>query len=241
MTDELVDESLVATADNFATELNSTLEDVLGTSYEPYLRSRAVGHHVEISTTDPQGILLYVNEAPVYRLRVTLRCLWNSTLRNLAVQESQYQIAVDNFPEPVLRFDFLREPRNVPSSHVNIHSHHPGLQQAMESAKPSSRAKRARKETSKLHIPTGGARFRPSLEDVLEMLIREFGIDKLSDTWSQSLKAGRQNFRDTQLAAALKDNPKEAVRALSELGYTVSWDYADQTQPSPRDLKRRAY
>jgi hypothetical protein len=30
---------------------------------------------------------------------------------------------------------------------------------------------------SDLHFPVGGSRFRPSLEDVLDMLVRELGVD----------------------------------------------------------------
>ena len=109
----------------------------------------------------------------------------------------------------------------------------------MASAKPNSRAFKAADDTSALHIPTGGSRFRPTLEDVLEMLIRDFKIDVLQ-TWKLGLSEGRKEFRNSQLAAAIRDNPDEAVRALEALGYAVTWEQ-NSPEPEARDLKRGAY
>lgn len=236
----MVDPALKTHASDFATSLNTTLEDVLGQAGDPYLIIQAKDNHVVVISQDPKGIQLYVQSQPVYRLRVDYRCTWNSTEQFLAIHKSTYQLAIDDYPEPVLRFDFVKDAQNVPISHINIHSHHPGLQKAMASAKPNSRANKAGDDTSKLHIPTGGLRFRPTLEDVLEMLVREFNVDTVA-TWKRSIKQGRKTFRDAQLAAAVGDNPGVAVSALEELGYAIYWEDQETSEPTPRDSKLEVY
>jgi hypothetical protein len=73
-----------------------------------------------------------------------------------------------------------------------------------------------------LHFPVGGPRFRPCLEDVLELLVVEFGVD-CSDEGREALRRGRVTWRTLQLATAVRDSPDIAVGTLRELGYTVTW------------------
>ena len=73
---------------------------------------------------------------------------------------------------------------------------------------------------SRIHFPTGGHRFRPTLEDVLQMIEEEFGA-KPGPTWPQVLRANRVQWRRQQTGAAVRDCPSEAVRVLEELGYGV--------------------
>ncbi|MDQ1286067.1 MAG: hypothetical protein QG663_1493, partial [Thermodesulfobacteriota bacterium] len=48
---------------------------------------------------------------------------------------------------------------------------------------------------SSVHIPIGGTRFRPCIEDVLQMLISEFGVDRIDQTWREALDKGRTRWR----------------------------------------------
>ncbi|MFC0247381.1 hypothetical protein ACFFIO_02585 [Citricoccus parietis] len=73
-----------------------------------------------------------------------------------------------------------------------------------------------------LHFPMGGHRFRPALEDVLEMLIDEFGIDNDQNA-REALKRGRLVWRQTQTKSAVRDDPESAVEVLRGLGYDVTW------------------
>ena len=74
---------------------------------------------------------------------------------------------------------------------------------------------------SRIHFPTGGHRFRPTLEDVLQMIEEEFGA-KPGPTWRQVLRTNRVQWRRHQTGAAVRDCPSEAVRVLQELGYGVT-------------------
>jgi hypothetical protein len=73
---------------------------------------------------------------------------------------------------------------------------------------------------SDLHFPVGGSRFRPSLEDVLDMLVRELGVDHQPE-WHDALSAARERWRRVQVAAVVRDAPGEAISALAKLGYEV--------------------
>jgi hypothetical protein len=83
-----------------------------------------------------------------------------------------------------------------------------------------------------VHFPVGGPRFRPCLEDVLEMLIDEFGIDNAKES-SNALARGRQKWRRIQTRTVVRDDPESAVTELKSLGYDVAWQHNDE-EPSVR-------
>lgn len=66
----------------------------------------------------------------------------------------------------------------------------------------------------------GGHRFRVCLEDVVELVIREFGVASL-DGWEQRVLMGREEFRNSQKKAIIRSNPQLAIDVLRELGHTV--------------------
>ena len=115
----------------------------------------------------------------------------------------------------MLRFDYLRDARTVPCAHINVHAHRGALSHLLSRAgDPEAH------DMAKLHIPVGGARFRPCLEDVLQFLVQECRFDSL-DGWLDAVKAGREQWRRTQVRAATRDFPEEAAGALRTLGYAV--------------------
>jgi hypothetical protein len=71
-----------------------------------------------------------------------------------------------------------------------------------------------------LRLPLGGARFRPCLEDFIEFCIDQCGVESVSG-WQDVVQAGRERWRRTQLAAAVRDCAEEAVQASQQLRYTV--------------------
>ncbi len=75
-------------------------------------------------------------------------------------------------------------------------------------------------EMSALHIPVGGARFRPCLEDVIQFLLEECQFDH-EPGWREAVEAGRAAWRQTQARAVVRDFQREAVDVLEDLGYTV--------------------
>lgn len=77
---------------------------------------------------------------------------------------------------------------------------------------------------SKIHLPVGpvgGRRFRPSLEDVVEMLIVEELVE-YRDGWQEALNDTRRPFQQLQLKAAVRRNQELAKEALEGEGWTVT-------------------
>lgn len=82
-----------------------------------------------------------------------------------------------------------------------------------------------------LHFPLGGDRFRPALEDVLEMLVEQLGV-RAEPGWREAIDHGRREWRTTQLKAAVRDNPQPAAATLEELGYTVAPPTGGHPEPT---------
>jgi hypothetical protein len=72
----------------------------------------------------------------------------------------------------------------------------------------------------KLHLPVGGRRFRPALEDVLEFLVNE-GIVVASTGWKGVLDKSRNEFRERQLRASIARNHEIAADELKACGYRI--------------------
>lgn len=88
-----------------------------------------------------------------------------------------------------------------------------------------------------LHFPLGGHRFRPCLEDVLEMLVEEFGVD-CNLEGRETLRKGREHWRRRQVGTVVRDAPEEAIKMLSQLGYEVTLADGHQAAPSNRGRLR---
>jgi hypothetical protein len=176
--------------------------------------------------TAGQGIVLKCDGHPVLTLRVTFRCGWDTSGRFIAVARSEFHVLVVGENEPLIRIEFDRDaPQSMPTSHLHIHAHRDAATWAM--SKAGSRTKRSRQRgksgvpaLKELHLPLGGKRFRPSLEDVMQLLVEEFGVDAVDD-WRSGLARGRANWRRMQTRAAVRDAPEDAAAVLRRLGYEV--------------------
>ena len=132
--------------------------------------------------------------------------------------------------EPLFRYEYVRDPDGpIPTAHLQVHAHRDAFTHAQTSA--GKRTKRGRRlalrgpddrpQLSSFHFPLGGPRFRPCLEDILDVLQDEFGLD-VAPGWRQALDDGRAQWRRHQTGAVVRDAPEVAVRVLRELGYQVS-------------------
>ncbi|MFT4042856.1 MAG: hypothetical protein QM673_06805 [Gordonia sp. (in: high G+C Gram-positive bacteria)] len=149
------------------------------------------------------------------RLEVRAWCCLDTSGRYLAIQESRYALVAEVDRTPILRYEYERVSSSKPGAHVQIHAHRGALSHLLSRtgvANPHS--------MESLHLPVGGDRFRPCLEDVVEFLVVECGF-YCRPGWAQAVKFGRMNWRRYQLASAVRDCPSEAVNVLERLGYTV--------------------
>lgn len=71
-----------------------------------------------------------------------------------------------------------------------------------------------------IHFPMGGHRFRVCLEDIIELVIREFGAEPV-EGWEGHVERGRQRYRKGQMETIIWKNLPEAVKQLRNLGFEV--------------------
>lgn len=162
----------------------------------------------------------------ILALKVEYACCLDRQGEHLAVETSSIAVFAGEKPdrEPLLRYEYVRDPQGtIPAAHIHVHAHRDAFTAAMvRSGKATTRGAERASSTGvpsikEIHFPVGGHRFRPSLEDVLEILIDEFGIDSPVD-FRQKLRAGRRDWRRIQTKAVVRDDPESAIEVLTALG-----------------------
>jgi hypothetical protein len=188
---------------------------------------------VSVAVWDPvtlkaRAISLMINGKPTLRLYLKFNCCWDRGKDYLAVDASWFHVRIGDREkdEPLFRYEYLRRPAGlVPAAHLQIHAHRDEFVYLLVASDKGRPKMRQRKDEvprlSLYHFPLGGHRFRPCLEDILESLILEFGIDRLPN-WKSAVEEGRESWRRTQLKAAVRDAPTDAATTLTALGWTCT-------------------
>lgn len=225
---------------DFAAEVTRTVQAVLGDT-EVDLTATLLENRFTVSTSSPSGIELRVEGQPLLQLRVKFECGWDTPGTFMAISRSEFHVLAFGDRQALFRYEYLRAGtvKGLPGAHLQIHGHRDSLTYAMSRAGQRSRRARRRSRTptpsmSELHFPLGGPRFRVPLEDVLHMLVEEFGVDAV-DEWQQHLADGRETWRRTQTRACVRDAPEDAVAVLRDLGYTVE---PPSQGPAPDSIER---
>lgn len=227
--------ALARAVDEFIDEIVSTIEgsvrcdlEVKNSYVSPPKTTRGeagkgyrIGHQL--------AVLLMVGSVPTYRLEATYVLIWNGTRQFIAVNSSAFSIFIEGSNEPLFHYDYYREPNGkYPGAHLNIHHNRSDLVVALSKGGKSHRSKARHKQLAKgetlrdseLHYPLGGPRFRPCLEDVIQFMIYELGVET-EDHWEQVLNSGRALWRDRQLRTAVTDNLHVAAEVLRSRGFKV--------------------
>jgi hypothetical protein len=223
-------------AETFADELTRTTQAVAPSS-SPF-RAIGVSDRLVVRQDPTEGIPLTVEGEVLMYLKANFHCTWDRGNEYLTVEKSGISVyAMKPSGQPIIRYEYERTPRGVPASHMHVHAHRDSLTYMMARAGVQSRRAESRVTSREipsfqdLHLPLGGHRFRPALEDVLEMLIDEFGVDH-EEGAIRELRDARERWRLTQTRAAVRDAPHAAVDVLRSLGYAVEWaGGGDEPQP----------
>ena len=110
----------------------------------------------------------------------------------------------------------MREPPNeFPEAHIHIHGKSDVLRRMLHVGG------RGRDKPADLHLPVGGRRFRPCLEDIIEFCILE-RLATPREGWQSALNGSRDGYHDRQLRAAVLRNPAIAAEALKHDGWQVT-------------------
>lgn len=175
---------------------------------------------------------LFIDGDRVASLEISMFLRWDATGHYLAVETSSFGLSADVDRTPVLRFEYEHDMHTAPHAHIHVHAQRGALSHLL-----SRTQHRAPHDMSSLHIPVGGSRFRPCLEDLLQFLIVECGFDAL-DGWRDHVEAGRERWRRRQVAAVVRAVPSEATRVLEELGYVVT---APATPPEDEEKALKSW
>jgi hypothetical protein len=164
-----------------------------------------------------EPVPLKVQGESLAELRVIEHFCLDSAGEHLAVQKSTFSFAaVVHYKVPIIRWEFERDAHTKPHAHVHVHAERGALSHLL------SRTDRAAPHSlESLHIPVGGTRFRPCLEDVVQFLIVECGFDAKTG-WPEAVERQREEWRRVQLRAAVRDAPGEAAAELQRLGYSIT-------------------
>lgn len=190
----------------------------------------------------PDGgrLKLFVRDDHLADLGITMFLDHDRTGRYLKTVRSDVVVHSVLDRRPLFRYEYRADMRVTPIAHWQVHAERGALSHLLARAhEHDPRSVPNPHDMSSLHIPVGGERFRPCLEDVLQFLITNCGIDSVPG-WRSAVERGREQWRRRQLGSSVRDLPSEAARVLRELGWSVEPSPADQFQfPDRLDVLRR--
>jgi len=117
--------------------------------------------------------------------------------------------AADDDRSGLCHFDYERGKQGYPEAHLQVYGDSTALANWENGPSP-------KRGLDRLHFPVGGRRYRPILEDVVEFLVTEQLADA-RDGWDEMVEAGRREYHQIQLRAAIRRDPQTARDAIAGL------------------------
>jgi hypothetical protein len=200
------------------------------------------GARMSVASAARGGIELQINEIPRLQIAVDYDLVMSPTSRRATVLRSAFRVRPWQVARPLFTVDYIRDAgSNIPAAHYNVHFDHDAVTEELLRAGAVRRGKVHMKRAiggveprlADLHFPVGGHRFRPCLEDVIDMLWAELGID-MRPTARAAIEEGRRRWREMQLRAAVSDHPAAAIDELRQMGYQVAWNRSGIPEPTIR-------
>ncbi|WP_176358181.1 hypothetical protein [Mycobacterium persicum] len=196
-------------ADDLSALLNATV------CHGPQLNALAfpnytvVGYHVSRDNVRGEGLPIRIRKAPKFYLGLSIRLQpkddYLTVMSSAMVLATEATITNANM---LLHYDYERDKQDgYPEAHLQICASSDTWEEAGRRHDGDVRL------LNKLHLPVGGRRFRPTLEDILEFLIVEKLVEARPN-WNVALDASRDAFREKQLRAAVRQFPHIALDQL---------------------------
>jgi hypothetical protein len=182
-----------------------------------------VGYKITKDNQDlTKGIPVTIDDSdPRFYLGLSIRLAPDEQQSYLMVESSVMILAiaadVADDANVLLHYDYERgkhERDNYPEAHLQVHASSSAWREAAQRLDGKDRL------LERLHLPVGDRRFRPTLEDLIEFLVRE-KLAKARRRWERAIDDGRSRFQDKQLKAAVRRQPDVAIEALERLDYSV--------------------
>lgn len=209
-------------AKKFAAETSELLNGTVANGIRLNVLSRGRGAVVgyQLGREYPIGrpIPLTMTKAPARLFLYVLHTLqMDPEGTYLADSKSTYSLQVGETPgETFASWDYTREPANeYPAAHLHLYDTSGSTRTLLDSAG------RDKDSAADLHLPVGGKRYRPCLEDVIEFCILEKLVD-FRDSWQKTLTKHRSMYLDRQLRAAARRGQVAVAEVLEEAGWSVT-------------------
>jgi hypothetical protein len=217
------DDFLRDNASTFAQEIQDTLTRVLPGQHAMVSIANDSRYVVRPQGDNPknQRIRLFVGGEHLADLGLQLYLGLDSSGAFLKTWKSNLAIHSVLDRTPLVRQEFDAAITTVPMAHWHVHADRGALSHLLARAH-AIRPELVKKphDLSSLHLPVGGERFRPCLEDFLEFLIRECGIDAITG-WETAVREGRERWRQRQFRSTVRDLQNDAADVLRTHGWSV--------------------
>lgn len=204
-------------ATDFASRVASLLDGTVADS-TPVIASR-LQNRMQVAPLEQEElrpVVLMRDGRPVIDLWLQYLCSWDSYKSYLAVDKSKIHVCVYEVKEPLLRFEYERSRQDGLDAHIHVHAASTGLGWLS-----ALTGKPRRPQLRSLHLPVGGRCFRTSLEDVIEMLVKDIGVEP-KQGWEAQLEGSREEWLAIQTQVATRHRPDKAAKTLRDLGWNVS-------------------
>ena len=209
----------------FAAEVQQVLRDVLPGEIDIRSVTAPQSNRYWVRPENPSHrnrLPLYVDGDHLADLTVEIFLSMDRHNRYLKTVQSKMAVHSTLDRQPLIRLEFDAGMHTTPVVHWHVHAERGALSHLLarsHAVRPG--AVTAPHQISSLHIPVGGERFRPCLEDLLQFLIQECGIDS-RERWWEAVNSGRERWRRRQIKSSARDAPAEVAVVLRELGWTVT-------------------
>ena len=233
--DRLIDEAL-RFAHTLGEVINGTVATGVGFDVAPYEVAGRVWIYphgsrpgdivmvpLDVGLDDPATCRLF--------LKLSFFVSLDDTGEHLMVHQSAIHLMVDprlgaKRPRPVIRLEYDRDRGSEPddlgggshrrsAAHIQVHG------TSAEIAAVQTIRGVPLTGIEALHIPVGGRRFRPTIEDFIEFLAVH-NLVGVEDGWRAVLAVHRGGWLRNQLKAAVRNDPDAAIEQLVHMGYKVS-------------------
>lgn len=214
---------LAARSEEFAQEVGDLLRNSLGADVQ--IVSVRLGDRYAIrpagQSAPQRRIPLTVNGEHLADLSLALYQTLDHSGHHLKTTRSDFVVFSTLDRTPLVRLEYRSDMRDDPVCHWQFHAERGAFTHLLSIAN-SNDARRvpAPHDLSKVHLPVGGERFRPGLEDLVEMLIRDCGVDSVTG-WQRALAEGRERWRRRQFRTSVRDLQDEAASVLRTYGWSV--------------------
>jgi hypothetical protein len=208
-------------ADRFAAELSTLLNHTVTNGIriiaitDKTAQQARIGYGISPSDLDPRMIPLALGgKAPRLYLGLLYKMAADDQGRHPMILSSVMYLSPDrDGTQTLLHYDYERNKADdYPEAHLQVCATSEEWERAMSSYGPKGRL------LKKLHLPVGGRRFRPTVEDLVEFLVTEQLADGRRG-WKAHVDQGRRSFEERQLRAAVRRNPEIALAILREEGH----------------------